>query len=214
MILSTNPKVMKTATLVAVTAALFGTAASQTPTVDQRESIISALVLPAEEKEVPAGIAAPEHVDSAAAVAVEVAPPPPPEPPATPLRDNRVTNDYGIRYGVNPLLPANYPEFHNGLDLGAAQGTPIHSWDQGTVVYAEYHQYGGLRTIIDHGNGRQTTYSHQDAQWVQVGDHVEADQIIGSVGTTGNSTAPHLHFEMFQDGTEIDPTPYLIGAHY
>ena len=147
--------------------------------------------------------------------APEPAPEPEPEPapeepaPSVPLDDMWVTNEYGWRSNVNPLMPAGAAEFHNGIDFGANTGTPVKSFDSGTVTYAEYHQYGGLRVIIDHGNGLQSTYSHLNEILVEVGQEVDFNQAIGTVGTTGNSTGPHLHFEMLRDGEYIDPAPLL-----
>lgn len=164
---------------------------------------------------------APQPLDDPATpppAAAEVAPPPPPPaPPVTygqqgPLDEEIVANGYGYRYGVNPLLPADYPELHNGIDFAAPMQTPIHAMAAGTVVYAQEHQYGGVRTVIDHGNGLQSTYNHQNAQWVQVGEQVTAGQIIGEVGSTGNSTGAHLHFEVLQDGEYVDPAPVLASV--
>lgn len=164
----------------------------------------SRAAIPAPPVEVPADVAAPEPV--LVEVPAPVAPPPPPEP-TVPLDIMHVTNPFGWREGVNPLLPAGTPELHNGIDFGADTGTPVLAVKPGTVTYAEYHQYGGLRTIIDHGDGTESTYSHQNEQWVHPGDHVELGQPIGTVGTTGNSTGPHLHFEFWENGVEVDPAP-------
>jgi murein DD-endopeptidase MepM/ murein hydrolase activator NlpD len=153
--------------------------------------------------------AAPE--EAAPAPAEEPAPEPVVEEPApsVPLDNMWVTNEYGWRTNVNPLMPAGASEFHNGIDFGANTGTPVKSFAAGTVTYAEYHQYGGLRVIIDHGDGLQSTYSHLNEINVEVGQHVDFNQQIGTVGTTGNSTGPHLHYEMLRDGEYIDPAPLL-----
>ncbi|WP_273544672.1 M23 family metallopeptidase [Arthrobacter jiangjiafuii] len=146
-----------------------------------------------------------------AAPAEEPAPEPVAEEPApsVPLDDIWVTNEFGWRSNVNPLMPAGAAELHNGIDFGANTGTPVKSFAEGTVTYAEYHQYGGLRVVIDHGNGLETTYNHMNEILVDVGQHVDFNQQIGTVGTTGNSTGPHLHFEMLRDGEYIDPAPLL-----
>lgn len=143
--------------------------------------------------------------------AEEPAPEPAPEEPApsVPLDDMWVTNEYGWRSNVNPLMPAGAAEFHNGIDFGANTGTPVKSFDSGTVTYAEYHEFGGLRVIVDHGNGLQSTYSHLNEILVEVGQEVDFNQVIGTVGSTGNSTGPHLHFEMLRDGEYVDPAPLL-----
>lgn len=140
---------------------------------------------------------------------------PAPEPvveetgPVVPVDDVRVTGPYGWRTNVNPLMPAGSSELHNGMDFGANTGTPVKSVLPGTVTYAEYHQYGGLRIVVDHGDGTETTYNHLNEILVDVGQVVGADEVIGTVGSTGNSTGPHLHFEMMRNGEYVDPAPLL-----
>lgn len=160
--------------------------------------------------EVPAPGLGPQELPSAPPEPVPVpeqpAPAPPPAP-SVPLDDNIIVNSFGYRYGVNPLLPASTPELHNGIDFSGDLGDPVRSIKPGTVVYAEYHQYGGNRVEIDHGDGSLSTYSHLNESFVQVGQHVEGGQHIGDVGTTGNSTGPHLHFEYAEFGVDVDPQP-------
>nr|WP_231712786.1 M23 family metallopeptidase [Arthrobacter sp. zg-Y820] len=95
------------------------------------------------------------------------------------------------------------------MDFGATTGTPVKSVLPGTVTYAEYHQYGGLRIVVDHGDGTETTYNHLNEILVDVGQVVGAGEMIGTVGSTGNSTGPHLHFEMMRNGEYVDPAPLL-----
>lgn len=156
------------------------------------------------ETEAPAAEAAPAPTEEAAPEPVAEEP-----APSVPLDDIWVTNEFGWRSNVNPLMPAGAAELHNGIDFGANTGTPVKSFAAGTVTYAEYHQYGGLRVVIDHGNGLETTYNHMNEILVDVGQQVDFNQQIGTVGTTGNSTGPHLHFEMLRDGEYIDPAPLL-----
>ena len=128
-------------------------------------------------------------------------------PPATvPLDELRVTSPFGWR--LNPLVPGAM-EFHNGIDFGAVTGTPVKAAAAGTVTYAEYHQYGGLRIVVDHGDGTETTYNHLSGIYVEVGQHVDFNQVIGGIGSTGNSTGPHLHFEVIRHGEYIDPAEWL-----
>lgn len=84
-------------------------------------------------------------------------------------------------------------EFHRGLDLAANQGEPIHATKAGTVLKAEYHYSWGNYVVIQHDDGMTTLYAHQQQYVVKAGDTVSQGQTIGYVGTTGNSTGPHLH---------------------
>ncbi|MSQ61724.1 MAG: M23 family metallopeptidase [Dehalococcoidia bacterium] len=70
----------------------------------------------------------------------------------------------------------------------------------------------GLYVTIDHGGGLQTLYAHASAIYVRPGDAVQAGQVVAAVGSTGKSTGPHLHFEVRQNGTTVDPSPYLRRA--
>jgi murein DD-endopeptidase MepM/ murein hydrolase activator NlpD len=94
---------------------------------------------------------------------------------------------------------------HRGLDLPAAQGTPIAAALGGVVSFAgESSGYGNL-IVVDHPDGLQTAYAHCDTVDVQVGDPVDVGAKLGTVGSTGRSTGPHLHFEVRRDGQAIDP---------
>ncbi len=96
---------------------------------------------------------------------------------------------------------------HGGTDIGASYGTAIWAADSGTVVYSSDGWNGGWGNyvMIDHGNGMQTLYAHMSSRAVSVGQTVSAGQTIGYVGSTGMSTGPHLHFEMYINGSRIDP---------
>lgn len=99
--------------------------------------------------------------------------------------------------------------FHPGQDIAAPTGAPILAANSGQVIYAGQEQGYGNFTCIDRGDGLATCYGHQSAILVSVGQHVQAGQLIGRVGSTGWSTGPHLHFEVRIDGTPVDPLPYL-----
>lgn len=96
---------------------------------------------------------------------------------------------------------------HGGTDIGASYGSAIYAADSGTVVYSSDGWNGGWGNyvMIDHGNGMQTLYAHMSSRAVSVGQTVSAGQTIGYVGSTGMSTGPHLHFEMYINGSRIDP---------
>ncbi len=99
---------------------------------------------------------------------------------------------------------------HNGIDIWGAVGTPIYAADSGVVVSAVYGTYGyGIQLVIDHGNGYMTRYAHNSALNVQLGDTVTQGQQIAGMGSTGNSTGSHLHFEVILNGTTVDPAPYI-----
>ena len=93
--------------------------------------------------------------------------------------------------------------YHKGADICAPYGTPIYASDSGVVVTAGYHYSYGNYVIIDHGNGWRTLYGHMSALGCSVGQAVERGQVIGYVGSTGNSTGNHCHFEMYQNGTLV-----------
>ena len=110
-----------------------------------------------------------------------------------------VTSEFGYRWG----------RLHAGLDIGAPEGSPIWAARGGTVTYAgAMGGYGNL-VLLDHGGGVSTAYAHQSAIMVSVGASVSAGQQIGQVGSTGNSTGPHLHFETRIGGNPQDPRSYL-----
>ena len=99
---------------------------------------------------------------------------------------------------------------HKGIDIAAPQGTDIYAAMSGTVVEIEYSNSGyGNHLVIDHGNGYKTLYAHCSAIHVEVGQKVNKGELIADVGSTGNSTGPHCHFEIRKNGTQMDPAPYL-----
>jgi murein DD-endopeptidase MepM/ murein hydrolase activator NlpD len=97
---------------------------------------------------------------------------------------------------------------HEGIDIAAPSGTPIRAAAAGRIIFAGVMSGYGNITIIDHGNGLATAYAHQSA-FALGGGSVSQGTIIGYVGTTGNSTGPHLHFEVRVNGTPVDPMGYL-----
>lgn len=99
--------------------------------------------------------------------------------------------------------------YHQGIDIGAGMGEPIYAAMAGTVTTAGAYGGYGNAVIIDHGNGLQTLYGHQSAVAVGSGQHVAQGQVIGYVGSTGNSTGPHLHFSIMVNGEMVDPTMFL-----
>jgi murein DD-endopeptidase MepM/ murein hydrolase activator NlpD len=116
-----------------------------------------------------------------------------------------VTSPFGPR--GSPVNGAQ--EFHEGIDIGAAQGTPIRSAAAGTVSFAgQMSGYGNL-VIVQHAGGLSTRYAHQSAMLVTAGQPVAAGEVIGAVGATGEATGPHLHFEVRLNDVAVNPAPYL-----
>lgn len=110
-----------------------------------------------------------------------------------------VTSPFGMRWG----------RMHDGIDIGASMGSPIHVSASGTVIYAGWMSGYGNLTVIDHGGGLATAYGHQSRLEVSVGTQVTQGQEIGLIGSTGHSTGPHLHFEVRVNGVPVDPMGYL-----
>ncbi len=98
---------------------------------------------------------------------------------------------------------------HTGTDIGAAYGASIVAANSGTVTLAGWNSGYGNCVIIDHGGGRATLYAHMSSYSVSSGQYVQRGQQIGRVGSTGNSTGPHLHFEVLINGTAVDPMQYF-----
>lgn len=105
-----------------------------------------------------------------------------------------------------------WPEFHKGVDLEANYGDQVRAAAAGTVVSAGWDSGFGIKVDIDHGNGYHTWYAHLSRTAVEPGEHVVKGQPIAYVGSTGESTGPHLHYQVMYDGQAIDPAPYLNGV--
>lgn len=102
-----------------------------------------------------------------------------------------------------------FDRYHGGVDFAGAPGTSILAAADGAVVMVERLQIRGNTTLIDHGWGLYTLYAHQDETLVAAGDEVEGGQLIGTVGSTGRSTGPHLHWEVWVDGVNVDPMQWV-----
>jgi hypothetical protein len=118
-----------------------------------------------------------------------------------------ITSRYGYR--VHPVTKRR-ESFHRGLDIAAKEGTPVKASAEGVVVKAEYcrNGYGNL-VIIEHEKELTTYYGHLSEIRVKSGQHVSRAEVIGTVGSTGNATGPHLHFEVRRGGTAYDPEAFL-----
>lgn len=112
------------------------------------------------------------------------------------------------RYGVSSSIRSSD---HTGLDIAAKSGTDIKVVADGTVTCASYKGSYGNIVKIDHGNGFETWYAHTSKMYVRVGQQVKAGDVIATVGSTGNSTGPHLHFEVRLDGEYQQPLDYITS---
>jgi len=115
------------------------------------------------------------------------------------------TSPFGWR--VHPIL--HDWRLHTGQDLGAAEGTPVYAVAAGTVVAAGPNEGYGNQVVLDHAGGVQSAYDHLAVILVPPGAHLRAGQMVGRVGSTGLSTAPHLHVEIRLAGRPVDPVPFL-----
>ena len=104
-------------------------------------------------------------------------------------------------YTISSLFGARDGEFHRGIDLAAVQGEPIYASKAGVVIKAEYHPSWGNYVVIQHEDGTTALYAHQQQYQVKAGDKIAQGEIIGYVGSTGNSTGSHLHFELCLDSS-------------
>ncbi len=98
---------------------------------------------------------------------------------------------------------------HTGLDIAIASGTPVAPIAPGTVTFAGYKGSYGNLVIVNHGNGIESYYAHCSEIYCSVGQHVDSKTLISAVGSTGNSTGPHLHLEIRENGTSLNPENYL-----
>lgn len=121
--------------------------------------------------------------------------------PVTPM-EGPVSSGFGMR--LNPLT--HKTAMHDGVDITATIGTPVHAPADGKVITATTWDNYGKILEIDHGGGRVTRYIHLDSIDVAVGDSVKAGQVVAKSGNTGLSTGPHLHVGLFIDGKAVDPT--------
>lgn len=119
-----------------------------------------------------------------------------------------VTGTISSRYGVSSKIRVST---HTGLDIAATTGTPIKVVADGTITFAAYRGSYGYLVKVDHGNGVETWYGHTSKMLVKEGQAVKAGDTIALVGSTGNSTGPHLHFEVRINGEHVNPQKYLYN---
>jgi murein DD-endopeptidase MepM/ murein hydrolase activator NlpD len=113
--------------------------------------------------------------------------------------DGVVVSGFGMRWG----------RMHEGIDIGCAYGAPNRAAAAGTVIYSGWLGGYGNLVVVDHGNGLSTAYAHASSLLVGVGQSVSQGETVSLVGSTGNSSGPHLHFEVRVNGQAVDPLLYL-----
>jgi murein DD-endopeptidase MepM/ murein hydrolase activator NlpD len=127
-----------------------------------------------------------------------------PLPWRLPVAHYRLTGRFGDVSGL-------WSKVHTGLDFAAAYGTPIRAVAPGGVVSVGYDGAYGDKTVVRLADGTVLWYCHQSRTRVHAGEQVAAGQVIGAIGSTGNTTGPHLHLEVHEHGTPVDPYPALVG---
>lgn len=119
--------------------------------------------------------------------------------------DSRVTSIYGTKRVFNGQMKS----FHQGMDLKAPMGTPIHAAGAGVVVLAKSLFFTGNTVMVDHGYGVVTLYAHMSELKVKQGDHVDAGQLLGLSGMTGRANGPHLHWGVVINKVKVNPADFL-----
>ena len=125
-----------------------------------------------------------------------------------PASNLKLTSAFGYR--MHPV--DHVPNSHTGIDVAASTGVPIYAARGGQVIMSEYGaganwSYGNF-VVIDHGDGTTTLYAHMSSRAVSEGQMVSQGQTIGAVGDTGNTSGPHLHYEVRRNGQRTDPEAY------
>jgi murein DD-endopeptidase MepM/ murein hydrolase activator NlpD len=123
---------------------------------------------------------------------------------------NAVQGGGHFAWPLSGTITQRYGPWHRAVDIAIGMGTPVKASDAGFVVFAGWANDGyGYHIIIDHGHGVQTLYAHLSKMAVKAGQSVTQGMLIGNVGSTGNSTGPHLHFEIHINGVQANPFSYL-----
>jgi murein DD-endopeptidase MepM/ murein hydrolase activator NlpD len=132
-------------------------------------------------------------------------------PAIQPVANEKLTRiASGFNYRIHPIYKIKH--FHTGIDFAAPRGTDIFATGDGVVRVVDRESRGyGFHIVIDHGFGYQTLYGHMSKFSVQLGQKVKRGDVIGEVGSTGTSTAPHLHYEVIKNGEKINPINFFFN---
>lgn len=136
-------------------------------------------------------------------------------PAIKPIRSDHIQKNIGSLSGfgmrMHPVFKRR--KMHTGIDFTCPLGTPIHASGDGKITAIEYPKSGyGTHVIIDHGFGYRSLYAHMSAVDVTLGQKVKRGQVIGKVGSTGTSTAPHLHYEVIHKSKKVNPIHYCMDG--
>jgi murein DD-endopeptidase MepM/ murein hydrolase activator NlpD len=126
-------------------------------------------------------------------------------PSGMPVTDGYITSPFGER--IDPF--SGREAFHPGIDIGVPMGSQVHAVADGVVTYAGVRHGYGKVVEIDHGDGYMTRYAHNSKLLAHVGEHVHTGEVISDAGSTGRSTGPHVHFEVWHDGKLVNPIAYV-----
>lgn len=122
--------------------------------------------------------------------------------------DGQLTSGFGMR--VHPL--SGQKILHSGIDLSAPSGTPVHATADGIVSYSGWSRGNGNIVVVEHGHGFSTVYAHNTKNLAKVGQTVRRGQKISTTGSTGVSTGPHVHYEVWKNGTCVNPESFAKAA--
>jgi murein DD-endopeptidase MepM/ murein hydrolase activator NlpD len=122
--------------------------------------------------------------------------------------DGRLLSPFGGR--TDPF--SGEGAFHKGVDISAVAGTPVHAAADGIVSFAQMESGYGRVVKIDHGNGIETYYAHLSRFYVQAGQSIRRGDVVGAVGSSGRTTAPHLHYEVRIGNVQVNPYRYLAKS--
>lgn len=126
--------------------------------------------------------------------------------PISPSDPYWLTSSYGYR--SDPFTKRRTA--HHGIDMAGPVGTDIHCSGEGTVIYARINRYGyGKEVVVDHGFGYTSRYAHLHDIFVKEGQKINRGEVLGTLGSTGRSTGPHLHYEIRKDGRAVNPTYFF-----
>ena len=131
-------------------------------------------------------------------------------PAIQPVKKTQSTIVSGFGYRIHPVYKT--ARMHTGIDFAAKTGTPIYATGDGVVIDPKGNESGyGIVCVINHGYGYQSLYGHMSRKIVKTGEKVKRGQLIGFVGSTGLSVAPHCHYEIIKNGEKIDPVNYFYN---
>jgi murein DD-endopeptidase MepM/ murein hydrolase activator NlpD len=121
--------------------------------------------------------------------------------------DGRITSGFGMR--IHPITGER--KLHTGDDISVSRGTALHATADGIVSFADRNAGNGNIVVIEHGYGFSTVYAHDSKILVHAGEKVKRGEVVALSGSTGTSTGPHVHYEVWKNGKSVDPEPYLRG---